>query len=120
MPTPETMAPFRTPEEFLSPILVLTRKPWVMLMPVTSVRTPPATRAEDEPMADPAPLSAPSPVDHVAHGWINNVLHRVQVWTEAEWAALPADAQPAGAQILPGLGYIRIAPALDPSDLPAA
>jgi hypothetical protein len=57
-------------------------------------------------------------VSHVAFGMIGGVIHRVQVWTEIEWALLPMSRRPDVAQPLPGLGMVAIEPLKDISELP--
>jgi hypothetical protein len=56
-------------------------------------------------------------VGHVVFGMIGGVIHRVQVWTEIEWALLPMSRRPGLAQPLPGLGMVAIEPLKDISEL---
>jgi hypothetical protein len=50
--------------------------------------------------------SAPDPAPIVDAG----MLCELRVWTEAEWAALPAEVRPARYTHVPGLGWVGAVP----------
>ena len=60
--------------------------------------------------ASPGPATLPGPGAPPVEVLCGPLLCRLRVWSDAEWAALPASERPARADHFPGLGWVGAVP----------